>query len=414
MKLRDYQEDIASEGAAVLASRGMLYLSMEVRTGKTLTSLSICDKIKADNVLFLTKKKAMSSIADDCNMLCPSFVLFIMNYESIHKLPDVKWDVIICDEAHTMGAFPKPSKRSKQVRDLVAKNRSKVIFMSGTPTPESFSQMYHQVFVHPNNPFAEYRNFYRFADKHVNVMQRYLGHGMVKDYTVGRQSIIDAMKPYTISYTQKEAGFIGEIEEEVMYVEMNGSTYNMCRTLKKDLVLTGKDEVVVADTGAKLMQKLHQLFSGTIIFESGNSMVTDPSKAEAIANKFDGKKIGIFYKFKAEFDAIKQVFGKENVTQDVATFDNTDCKVIALQIVSGREGISLRNAEYLIFYNIDFSATSYWQARDRMTTKDRKFNKVYWVFAKGGIEEKIYQTVNKKKDYTLQHFKRDLLNLFPL
>jgi SNF2 family DNA or RNA helicase len=414
MKLRDYQEDIASQGAAVLASHGMLYLSMEVRTGKTLTSLSICDRVKADNVLFLTKKKAMSSIADDCSMLCPSFVLFIMNYESIHKLPDVKWDVIVCDEAHTMGAFPKPSKRSKQVRELVAKNRSKVIFMSGTPTPESFSQMYHQVFVHPNNPFAEYRNFYRFADKHVNVMQRYLGHGMVKDYTMGRQSIIDAMKPYTISYTQKEAGFIGEIEEEVMYVSMNDSTYNMCRTLKKDLVLTGKDEVVVADTGAKLMQKLHQLFSGTIIFESGNSMVTDTSKAEAIANKFDGKKIGIFYKFKAEFEAIKQVFGKENVTQDVATFDNTDCKVIALQIVSGREGISLRNAEYLIFYNIDFSATSYWQARDRMTTKDRKFNKVYWVFAKGGIEEKIYQTVNKKKDYTLQHFKRDLLNLFPL
>ena len=414
MKLRDYQEDIASQGAAVLASRGMLYLSMEVRTGKTLTSLSICDRVKADNVLFLTKKKAMSSIADDCNMLCPSFVLFIMNYESIHKLPDVKWDVIVCDEAHTMGAFPKPSKRSKQVKELVAKNRSKVIFMSGTPTPESFSQMYHQVFVHPNNPFAEYRNFYRFADKHVNVMQRYLGHGMVKDYTMGRPSIIDAMKPYTISYTQKEAGFIGEIEEEVMYVSMNDSTYNMCRTLKKDLVLTGKDEVVVADTGAKLMQKLHQLFSGTIIFESGNSMVTDTSKAEAIANKFDGKKIGIFYKFKAEFEAIKQVFGKENVTQDVATFDNTDCKVIALQIVSGREGISLRNAEYLVFYNIDFSATSYWQARDRMTTKDRKFNKVYWVFAKGGIEEKIYQTVNKKKDYTLQHFKRDLLNLFPL
>jgi hypothetical protein len=414
MKLRDYQEDIASKGATVLASRGMLYLSMEVRTGKTLTSLSICDRVKADNVLFLTKKKAMSSIAGDCDMLCPSFVLFIMNYESIHKLPDVKWDVIVCDEAHTMGAFPKPSKRSKQVRDLVSKNKSRVIFMSGTPTPESFSQMYHQVFVHPNNPFAEYRNFYRFADKHVNVMQRYLGHGMVKDYTMGRPSIIDAMKPYTIIYTQKEAGFIGEIDEEVLYVEMSGSTYNMCRTLKKDLVLTGKDEVVVADTGAKLMQKLHQLFSGTIIFESGNSMVTDLSKAEAIASKFDGKKIGIFYKFKAEFEAIKQVFGKENVTQDVATFDNTDCKVIALQIVSGREGISLRNAEYLIFYNIDFSATSYWQARDRMTTKDRKFNKVYWVFAKGGIEEKIYQTVNKKKDYTLQHFKRDLLNLFPL
>ena len=411
MQLRDYQESIATQGATILSKNGFLYLSMEVRTGKTLTSLSICDRVGAENVLFVTKKKAMDSIMNDYLLLAPSYTLAVINYESLHKAPAAKWDVVVCDEAHTMGAFPKPSKRSKQIKDLVKATKCNVIFLSGTPTPESFSQMYHQVFVHPNNPFAEYRNFYRFADKHVTVTQKFLGYGMVKDYTIGKPSIMDAMKPYTISYTQKEAGFIGEIEEEVMYVQMNDSTYNMCTKLKKDLVLNGKDEVVVADTGAKLMQKLHQLFSGTIIFESGTSMVFDTSKAEAIKQKFDGKKIGIFYKFKAEFEAIKQVFGKENVTQDVATFDNTDCKVIALQIVSGREGISLRNAEYLVFYNIDFSATSYWQARDRMTTKDRRFNKIYWVFSKGGIEEKIYQTVNKKKDYTLQHFKRDLLNL---
>jgi len=71
----------------------------------------------------------------------------------------------------------------------------------------------------------------------------------------------------------------------------------------------------------------------------------------------------------------------------------------------------LRNAEALVYYNIDFSATSYWQSRDRMTTKDRKYNKIYWVFSEGGIENKIYKAVLKKKDYTLNHFKRDLLDL---
>ena len=76
-------------------------------------------------------------------------------------------------------------------------------------------------------------------------------------------------------------------------------------------------------------------------------------------------------------------------------------------IVSGREGISLRKAKYLVYYNIDFSATSYWQSRDRMTTKERMHNKVYWVFSKNGIESKIYQAVNNKKDYTLKHFKND-------
>jgi len=64
-----------------------------------------------------------------------------------------------------------------------------------------------------------------------------------------------------------------------------------------------------------------------------------------------------------------------------------------------------------VYYNIDFSATSYWQSRDRMTTKDRKYNKIYWVFAENGIEHQIYKTVIKKKDYTLNHFKRDLLIL---
>ena len=82
-----------------------------------------------------------------------------------------------------------------------------------------------------------------------------------------------------------------------------------------------------------------------------------------------------------------------------------------MQIVSGREGISLRKADALIYYNIDFSATSYWQSRDRMTTKNRLHNKIFWVFTSEGIEDKIYKAVTRKKDYTLKHFKRDFLNL---
>ena len=98
-----------------------------------------------------------------------------------------------------------------------------------------------------------------------------------------------------------------------------------------------------------------------------------------IKDVFRGKKIAIFYKFTAEYDAIKDVFG-DSVCNTLDEFCNTD-KNIALQIVSGREGISLKDAEALVYYNIDFSATSYWQSRDRMTTKDRLYNKVYWIFA---------------------------------
>lgn len=411
VEYRPYQKEIIKRGAEVLREHGFVYLAMEVRTGKTLTSLGIAEDVGAENVLFLTKKKAISSITNDSNMLCPSYVLFVLNYESIHRLPDVRWDLIICDEAHSMGAFPKPSKRAKDVATLIYKNKSKVILLSGTPTPESYSQMYHQVYGIPNSPFKSYRNFYGFARENVDVMVRRINGHDIKDYTKGTPKILDMMSPYTISFTQEEAGFVVETTENVLEVELQPLTYEIMRKLRKDLVVEGKDEVILADTAVKLMIKMHQLCSGTIKFESGNSKVIDDTKARFIKEKFKDKKIGIFYKFKEELSALKSVFGKEDLTEDLDEFNATE-KNIALQIVSGREGISLRQAEALVYYNIDFSATSYWQSRDRMTTKDRLKNDVYWVFAKGGIEPDIYKAVTKKKDYTLNHFKRDLLNLF--
>jgi len=405
IKFRDYQKDIIAKGTEVIKQSGFLYLAMEVRTGKTLTSLGIADMLGVSDVLFLTKKKAISSIESDYDSLSPIYNLTVMNYESIHKLPNTKWDMIVCDEAHSLGAFAKPSKRAKQVKEILNKTKAKVILLSGTPTPESYSQMYHQVYGIPKNPFKEFKNFYRFCDKFVNVKQKMINGLLMNDYSDGRQDIIKAMEPFTINYTQEEAGFIAKTTEEVFEVELKESTYRLIKKLTKNLVVEGKEEIILADTPVKLMMKLHQLYSGTVKFESGKSMILDTSKADFIKESWEGCKIAIFYKFKEELQALKQVFGDE-LTTELSVFEETD-KNIALQIVSGREGISLKKAEYLVYYNIDFSATSYWQSKDRMTTKDRLENEIFWIFSKGGIEHEIYKAVTKKKDFTLTHFKKN-------
>ena len=190
---------------------------------------------------------------------------------------------------------------------------------------------------------------------------------------------------------------------------MDALTYDITKKLKRYLVVEGEEEVILADTPVKLMMKLHQLYSGTIKFESGNSLVIDYSKATYIKERFKDTKIAIFYKFKAELQAL-QIILRDNLTTKIEEFKSTE-KSIALQIVSGREGISLKEAKHIVYYNIDFSATSYWQSRARMTTKHRLHNSVYWIFARGGIEDEIYKAVTKKKDYTVRHFKKDLLSL---
>ncbi|WP_347852215.1 SNF2-related protein [Planktomarina sp.] len=408
MKFRKYQSEIIDKAFDVLVKYGFVYLSMQVRTGKTLTAMGTAQKLGVNNMLFVTKKKAISSIESDYKLLNPKFHINVVNYESLHKVVG-EYECIVLDEAHGMGAYPKPSKRTKMIKQIIKKQNPFVILMSGTPTPESFSQMYHQVYACPHNPFRNYTNFYKFAKDYVDVVQIRIGAMPHNNYSRGRQSILDQMKPYMISYTQKEAGFKVETIEKVLKVKMSDLTYSMVKQLKKNLVIEGKDEVVLADTGVKLMSKLHQLYSGTVKFESGKATVIDFSKAEFIRSQFKGMKIGIFYKFKAEYDALKEVYGDE-LTGDLKEFKTTN-KNIALQVVSGREGISLKEADCLVNYNIDFSALSYWQSRDRMTTKDSIQNDVYWIFSEGGIEEKIYMAVTKKKDYTLKHFQKDLLSL---
>ena len=404
--LRDYQVNNASNGVEILKDKKIVYLCMSVRTGKTATSMEIARLYGANKVLFLTKKIAMNSIKSDYDEFgyAKHFSIEVMNDESMHKL-NGDYDLVIHDEHHRFGAVPKPGKATKTFKKMFS--HLPMIFLSGTPTPEGYSQIYHQYWVSAYSPFSKYTNFYKWAKEFVIPGVKYTSHGPAACY---KNAYIDKIElitnPYVITYTQEQAGFESVIEEECLYVDMKPSTYSMCDKLITDLIIQGKDEVILADTSVKLQQKLHQMYSGTVKFESGNAMVIDYSKAEFIRDRFKGVKIGIFYKFIAELEALSQVFGVENLTNDLDEFNSTD-KSIALQIISGREGISLQNAEFLVFYNIDFSATSYWQGRDRMTTMDRKFNKIYWVFSTKGIERKIYKSVMDKKSYTLSHFKKD-------
>jgi len=404
-ELRSYQIDIATKGLNILKKHNILYLAMEVRCGKTATSLEIAKQFEAKKVLFLTKKKAIGSILSDYKNFGYTYHIDVINDESMHKITSNDYDVVIHDEHHRFGAFPKPGLYTKMFKKMFG--HLPMIFLSGTPCPESYSQMYHQFWVSDYSPFREYKNFYRWADDYVTKFDRVINGFKVTEYSNGREiDIMTRLAYLMISHTQQQSGFETSIEEEVLYVDMSEKTKMIVKKLERDLVVEGKEEVILADTPVKLMQKVHQLCSGTVKFESGNSMVIDTTKAEFIRSRFATNKIGIFYKFKAELKALKQVYG-DQLTESLEEFDAGMCQVIALQIVSGREGISLKNADYVVFYNIDFSATSYWQARDRMTTMDRKFNKVYWIFSVGGIEDKIYKAVKSKKSYTLNIFKKD-------
>lgn len=405
MELRDYQIDISSKAALCLEQHKVAYLAMETRTGKTITCFETIRLFGAKNVLFVTKKKAIKSIESDYANYSNHFKCTVINYESVSKCVG-PFDLLVCDEAHGLGAFPKPGKR---VKDLLKFSKLiPIIYLSATPTPESYSQIYHQLFISSFSPFKEYKNFYKWANEFVDKKLKYLYNRELNDYSHAKIDKIEQFtKPLFFTQTQIDSGFEQTIKEKIIYCQMNENQKMLIETLLKDKVYTGRTgAVILADTAVKSQSKTHQLCSGTVKDEEGNAYIISHNKASKIKEVFVSQKIAIFYQFKAEFDILKLTFS--NWTDSPEVFQSEPDRTFLGQFQSAREGIRLDTADSIVFYNIAFSYLSYAQAQNRIVSNERtKEAMLYWIFSEGGIEEKIYRVVSKKKDYTARHFKKD-------
>jgi hypothetical protein len=416
--LRGYQLEKANEGFEILKANKIVYLAMAVRTGKTATALQIAKLMNAKNVLFATKKKAITSIEKDYLDFGYSsyFDLVVINDESLHLVPNLNtFDLVIHDENHRFGSFPKPNKVASFWKTNFKSKPQ--IWLSGTPNPESYSQIFHQLWISESTPFVE-TNFYKWSKNYVNVTQKRIGVHSVNDYSDANKELINSkVKHLFVKLTQEEAGFESNIIESIINIESKALGY-LIKLIKKERLINNEileekgsnlriNGEIVADTPAKLMQKIHQISGGTCLNEVRGVAFIDYSRAKEIKRLFEGKKIVIFYQFKAELDAIKQIY-KDEVTTDLTEFNNTS-KSIALQLVSGREGINLSKATDIVYYNLSFSAVTYWQSRDRMTTINRAVNNIHFVCLKSGMESHILTCISRKKPFTLDVFKKEML-----
>lgn len=414
--LRPEQRTTINKAKEILAEKNIVYIAAQVRTGKSIMVLTIANegtKQKFSKVCFITKKKAIGSIEDDYKNSGYHFdLLTVTNFEQVPKLKP-EYDLYIIDEAHSLGAFAKPSGRTKALKELI--KNTPVVLMSGTPTPESISQIYHQFWISEYTPFAEWTNFYKWARDFVNVKKKYINGFQINDYSSAKENEINqVINPYMVKLSQEDAGFTSFVEEEIIIVLIDERMYKLMNVLKRDKIYTLKSgDVILADTPVKMQSLFHQISSGTVKtteIKDGKEIakyhILDESKAWFIKTRFAGYKICVFYKFIAEGNLLRKVF--PNHTDNPEEFNKRIDLVFICQIVSGREGTNLSTADALIMYNIDFSATSYWQGRARMQTKDRVIaSKMYWTFSEKGLERFVYKSVVKKQNYTKKYFEKE-------
>ena len=456
LQLRPYQIEIAEKAAEILHEHGLVYLAMECRTGKSFSAMQTAVNIGAKSVLFITTKKAIPSIETDYKRLKEDnpyiFSLKVTNYEDIlakqkavekaataivaDKYPGIavrsvrfqrelatekirqrellapyttpdNIDVVIVDEAHKAGAFPRPSGTQQAIRNIA--RDKKVIFLSGTPTPESSSQMFHVLQISDRSPWAQYRTFYDWVRAgYVKPKEKMLNGYKITDYSdADFPHIKKDIDHLIISLTQQEAGFTTEIEEHTLYSDLLPSTHESLLQLRRNRVAKvymqdGSTAEIIANTPADLLNKMHQLSGGTIIIE-GNGYIVDESKAHDIARMFAGRHIAIFTCYQAEKELLIRTF--PNWTDVPEVFNKDKEKTFICQIRSCREGVSLATADALVYYNPEYSYLSYEQGKQRAVTKDKKkASQVWFSVSNCGIERNILEAVREKQDFTLQWY----------
>jgi hypothetical protein len=418
-ELRTYQLEAVNKIIPIMRERNLAYLAAAVRTGKNFMSFTVAKALGWRKVCFITKKSAFEGVKSDYQKWDHKFPVFdLFNYEQSHNIHPV-YDGYICDECHVVGAFPKPGKACKEIHKLICAKKSPALLMSGTPSAESYSQLFHQFWLSPFTPFQGYGHrsgeFYGWAKEYVDIKQKFINGFRLNDYKkANEEKIKEVTQHYMVNVSQQDAGFTSFVKEEIFFVDIDKRLYDLMKILKDKKIyqLKKTGDYIVADTPARMMQCFHQISSGTIITgEEGNkkSHTLDESKAWFVKTKFAGQKIALYYYFVEEGELLRRLF--PNNTDNPELFNSRDDLVFIRQMISGSLGVNVSTCDWLVMYNIGFSANVYWQVRARMQTQTRtKESKLAWIFSKDGIEKYVYKALQKKKPYTEKYFIKDFLS----
>lgn len=392
-----HQIEISDQAYEILKVNGLVYLALEERTGKSGTSIRICEKSPViKNVLVVTKKKALDGWYEHIEKLNITKNYDIINYHQVSKMDPIKYDLVILDESHAyLSKYPKPGEIFKDVAKIT--KGKPIIYLSATPSAQGYSLLFHQLALSSWSPWRHYSNFYKWFEVYGIPRTRFVGGKQFKTYDKTHIDLVwPDVKHLFISQSRAELGFEHEPNDVPHWIELDEATKELYRELEDKQIINFDDTEVLADTPMSLMTKLHQIEGGTIKTEERDLILGSREKIDYIkANFGDSSDIVIFYHYKAEEKLLKNHFRE----------------AIVLQATSFAEGVDLSMYEHLIVYSMNFSTSQYTQRRARQANmkRDTEIN-VHFLLVKGGISEQVYKAVAlNKTNFVDKYYVRGLI-----
>jgi len=422
---RDYQAELADEGAALIRKHMILYLAWEERTGKSLTGILVAEQLAVTDVLIITKKKALGSVKlkEGWANLLNEFE-HTKNYTltTFGKARSGDYDLIIIDESHNyISGYPKPSATWKK---LVGICRGKpIIYMSATPHAQGYQLLYHQLALSSWSPWRNESTFYNWFRHYGRPYTITVHDKEVNQYDRVQDDIVKVCVEHLfITKTRKELGFDHEPKDQLHYIELNSTTKKLYNDSLKNKILVLGNIVKLLDTTITMRASLHMLeggvakvtshlppsdkhsvlqidkekIEGELLYHTHYNLPLSTEKIDYIMKHWgDTKDIAIMYQYIGEGIKLRQWFKYAKI----------------LQATSNAEGVELSHIQHLVIYSQDFSTARHTQRRARQASMQREWPiTVHFLLVKKAISCQVYKTVSiNKVNYVDSRFERETL-----
>jgi len=371
------------------------------------------------------QKEEMRSVQDKFEGL----TIFVMNVESYSSLKGQKagqWmaralgarGMIAIDESTTIKNHK--AKRTKSLMKIAAGFKYRRL-LTGSPVTKSPMDIYSQCeFLRPG--LLGFESYYAFQGRYAVVQRRTMGAAAFQQIVGFRNldELTERIDMFSFRVLKKDCLDLPDKIYTARYVGMTTQQFEMYEQIRRHaMVLLDSGEMSTAPAVITQMLRLQQIMSGHLKTDEGD-MLYFPSKRmdalEEIVNEHDGKAI-IWSRFRYDIIQITEMLNKKfgegcavsyfgDTSDDdraaaVVNFQNPNhpLKFFVGNPATAGYGLTLTEANLVVYYANDFNLETRIQSEDRAHRIGQKNNVTYIdLICEGSIDERIVKALRTKID----------------
>lgn len=414
MKLFDYQE----KALALTSDKDNSAFYYDMGLGKTFigserlrlygerVNIVVCQKSKikdwcehfkehyTDYAVFdLTDKKDMQAF-----MIYPIYkCIGIINYELAYRraeLRQLKDFTMMLDESSMI-----KNETAKRTKFILSLKPSHTILLSGTPTDGKYEFLYSQLRL-----LGWKITKTAYYNRYIKTELRSYG-GPTFRVVTGYKNVSE------LKAKLKEYGAVFAKAEEVIklpekkFIKEYSTVSSDYKKIMKDRVIKIDDKELTGDS--TLSKRLYARMLCSAYSKDKISRLID------LVNSTSDRVI-IFYNFNTELEALRKVLFDRPISivngqiKDLKAYENNDNSVTLIQYQAGAMGLNLQKANRIIYFSLPERSELFEQSKARICRIGQEKQCYYHIMmCHKSVEEKIYECLLMRKDYTDELFRKE-------